>query len=66
MDDTSKPTLLSDAARVMAAAKSAARILGATGAAKGGRSRSPKKIAAVRKNGALGGRPRRKQPQEAK
>ena len=65
MDDANNPTILSDAARVMAAAKSAARILGAKGAAKGGRSRSPKKVAAVRENGKLGGRPRR-QPEGVK
>ncbi len=38
--------------------RKAAQIMASLGAAKGGRSRSEKKIAAVRLNGKKGGRPR--------
>ena len=39
--------------------KEAARVLGQAGGRIGGRSKSPAKVAAARKNGKLGGRPRK-------
>ena len=56
MAKTTDAQALADASAVMQAAKAAARILGRTG----GKSTTDKKRAASRRNGALGGRPRRK------
>jgi hypothetical protein len=44
----------------MTTPKQAARILAKLGARKGGQSRSPAKVAAARRNGKLGGRPKRR------
>jgi hypothetical protein len=42
--------------------KKAAQVMGRKGGLKGGRSRSPAKIAAARANGAKGGRPKKSSP----